>query len=547
MIDRFMSRVRIQTKVLVLVTPFVISITAVGLTGLYASGLLQGRMEISNSVMQSLRGFKDVYSGMTRFLLDPSDETHMQAEQTLKTRVGELQAMTDTLRPEADVSQLEEALKEATTIDDNIATLWSLHQEQQQLASAVVERALTLDDVQAEAAKQVFFLLAGAKKVEKVAKSGLKAAVQIGNLSTAADDMMGKVSSALMVTDKAEIARQNLPALLTAATATDKALASAKIASVIEMKEAVSAAAALADKTKADPSALPDFVNALGRISSVTGALKQAGDDAMRKGVTDLAASEGKIELADKVGNKLRAIVNHGNEVRVSFADLQANPTQKAVEHAQKSLFLYGQEVDALAAIAPENDGLATLPSQAKEALKAMDASAAALLSIRERQKTEFDAAAAVIDRTWTHLSDFAESQKQSAGVERSQANSISVGAMVLGVLIAMAAGAALVITLKGPIGQITSAMRRLAEGALDTTISGESRPDEIGDMARALSVFKGNALAKVSMEEQAAVARRQAETERERNERERQKSLTDVQFAVETLATACRACRAAT
>ena len=83
----------------------------------------------------------------------------------------------------------------------------------------------------------------------------------------------------------------------------------------------------------------------------------------------------------------------------------------------------------------------------------------------------------------------------------RSRFNTISVGAMLVGILIAMAAGAALVMTLKGPIGQITSAMRRLAEGKLDTSISGEKRRDEIGDMARALSVFKGNAIAKVEME----------------------------------------------
>ena len=55
LIDRFMSRFKIQTKVIVLVLPFVASISAVGLTGLYASGLLQGRMEISNSSPASSR------------------------------------------------------------------------------------------------------------------------------------------------------------------------------------------------------------------------------------------------------------------------------------------------------------------------------------------------------------------------------------------------------------------------------------------------------------------------------------------------------------
>ncbi len=75
---------------------------------------------------------------------------------------------------------------------------------------------------------------------------------------------------------------------------------------------------------------------------------------------------------------------------------------------------------------------------------------------------------------------------------------------MALGVLIAMAAGAALVITLKGPILAITNAMRRLADGALDTAITGDRRPDEIGEMARALSVFKSNAQQKIAMQEEA-------------------------------------------
>ena len=50
------------------VLPFVLSITAVGLMGLYASGLLQQRMEISNGTMRSLNGFRNVNAAMTHFL-----------------------------------------------------------------------------------------------------------------------------------------------------------------------------------------------------------------------------------------------------------------------------------------------------------------------------------------------------------------------------------------------------------------------------------------------------------------------------------------------
>ena len=73
-IDRVLSRFKIQTKVLIFILPFVVSITAVGITGLYASGLLQGRMEISNSVLQSLSGFKDVSADMSQFLENATPE-----------------------------------------------------------------------------------------------------------------------------------------------------------------------------------------------------------------------------------------------------------------------------------------------------------------------------------------------------------------------------------------------------------------------------------------------------------------------------------------
>ena len=61
--------------------------------------------------------------------------------------------------------------------------------------------------------------------------------------------------------------------------------------------------------------------------------------------------------------------------------------------------------------------------------------------------------------------------QKVSAGQERQEANSISIGATGIGILISIFAGIGLVLTFKGPIGQITSAMRRLADRLYSTWI----------------------------------------------------------------------------
>lgn len=89
-IDRALARFRIQTKVLVFIFPFVISILAVGLTGLYASSMLQGRMDISNTVLQTLSGFKQVYVGMTHFLQETNEETRAALEQELSTQSAAL-------------------------------------------------------------------------------------------------------------------------------------------------------------------------------------------------------------------------------------------------------------------------------------------------------------------------------------------------------------------------------------------------------------------------------------------------------------------------
>lgn len=98
LIDKVLSRFKIKTKVLLFVLPFVISISAVGLTGLYASGLLQGRMEISNSVLQSLTGFKNLYASMDDFLRITNEQARDKLYADVKSQQAVLAATLDSRR-----------------------------------------------------------------------------------------------------------------------------------------------------------------------------------------------------------------------------------------------------------------------------------------------------------------------------------------------------------------------------------------------------------------------------------------------------------------
>ncbi|HYH18032.1 MAG TPA: methyl-accepting chemotaxis protein [Azospirillum sp.] len=85
--------------------------------------------------------------------------------------------------------------------------------------------------------------------------------------------------------------------------------------------------------------------------------------------------------------------------------------------------------------------------------------------------------------------------------------------AAVLGILAVVGAGGfAIARSIAVPTRTLTAAMRRLAEGDHDSAVPGRTRRDELGDMARAVEVFRQNALDN---------ARLRADQERQRAEAE--------------------------
>lgn len=77
--------------------------------------------------------------------------------------------------------------------------------------------------------------------------------------------------------------------------------------------------------------------------------------------------------------------------------------------------------------------------------------------------------------------------------------------------------------SLAGVVGRITGTMSRLAGGDLDAQIEGGARRDEIGAMARAVQIFKDNAVRTRELEAEADQQRNLSDDERRRNaEKER-------------------------
>ena len=107
------------------------------------------------------------------------------------------------------------------------------------------------------------------------------------------------------------------------------------------------------------------------------------------------------------------------------------------------------------------------------------------------------------------------QGEKTAAAVQQTQQTVIltAAGALVLGAILAWLIGA----SVSGPIRAMTDRMQSLAAGELDNAIPRGEQRDEIGRMARAVEVFRENALAVRRMEREAAAQRESTEADRVR------------------------------
>ncbi|UIY26790.1 hypothetical protein LZK76_31005 (plasmid) [Rhizobium leguminosarum] len=144
-IDQVLARFRIQTKVLIFIVPFIVSIVAVGITGLYATDTLRGRMTVSNNIVQSLSGFKEVSAAMTDFLANATVERRDLAAEKLNEQISILSNTMSDLKPgAAGRDTIEASLATSQDIAESIKQLWS---EQEHKTAVVVQLRTQLDGI----------------------------------------------------------------------------------------------------------------------------------------------------------------------------------------------------------------------------------------------------------------------------------------------------------------------------------------------------------------------------------------------------------------
>lgn len=538
MVDRLLSHFSIQTKVLIFILPFVVSICAVGFTGLWASGLLQSRIEASNSVLQSLTGFRDLASSMNRFLA----ETTEAGRDEVKGRIAEQHKFLQTT-----LGQVEEGTEEnaaLTAADALIAKagnyvddLWSMHETETSLERTIQKGLSVVVSSQTNISEALKKVQRSVQDDDAAAKRTLRDADHIRGMATFLADTQTAFDMASRPEDKFAVIASALPDMKKRLRVTAMSLpeASKPIGKSIE-KTMGELQGVIAGNDKSD-TALSVLSENVGKFAQLNTDLNLPVQQKMIDATAEFGQLDAPAEKAMAVLTDGRQLMNSGYSIQIIVARFLLLPTAENRTRLSQEFASMRKDMAKLKQNAENLPFYAQLEKSLLPALAATEAASGDLVAVSKERKASFDKAAGELDAAWQLLTTFAERQKESAGEESHEANSLSIGATSIGIVISIFAAIGLVVTFKGPIGQITAAMRRLAEGVLDTQITGEARVDEIGDMARALGVFKQNALSKLEIEHQNEVQRAEAEDERRRNEIERQQVDRQIAFAVAALA----------
>jgi methyl-accepting chemotaxis protein len=229
-------------------------------------------------------------------------------------------------------------------------------------------------------------------------------------------------------------------------------------------------------------------------------------------------------------------LLNRNNEEKKSYEERYAEALRLIPERAD--------ELTRLHAMAQEMFGVC---AQVVQAVASADTAEETTKSVELLKSRCAPLAAAVLEEQTSvvaHLLDYARSTATSVSAEARSGIRLAIAAVTFGLALSLAA--AMWVGVKGlsrPIASLKTAMERLAAADLQVTVPETGRRDEIGQMAKAVQVFKHNGIeveklrAQQAELEERATKQRQQDMERvgeERATRQRQQDMERLATAFE-------------
>ncbi|WP_417427106.1 methyl-accepting chemotaxis protein [Hoeflea sp.] len=540
-IDRLLARFSIQTKVIVLVIPLIAGIAALTAISLYTGSMLGGRLVGTSASIETLSGFKEAYAGMTSFLQDQNEQKRAAVMQSLDAQLARMETVIALAENTEESNALDGARVLAEQLRTNVDNLWTLSGEETDIRTGFGTILTEISTVRDRLNSKIEAVATELAEAESEAKGMLRSAEQIGNGAQTIVRISSAISGARTPEDtfkaandlKAEITdlHETLPAAIPATKPAVKSLIADNLGALLStLQSGVSGDAGMISLQK--------YANAL-RPTGIT--LQGLGAQVARKAMVRFGELDQPILEGQQMITDARGFLAGLAAVELSIAEFVGNPVQESGEALAAKLSVLDQSVELLSFSDSGAPILETIGDKWIEQAAAIPGMVRDLISNNEAKNSVFAEASDRINQAWSGVLTFASSQQHGAEVVKERASGITLTAAAAAGLFGLLAVFMLISALKRPILRLVNAMRDVASGDLDTDVSDNARADEIGEMARALDVFKHNAIDKIRVEDESERARDHAASQRQRADAEKQKSDEELRFAVESLGQALR------
>ncbi|MEB2843593.1 HAMP domain-containing protein [Rhizobiales bacterium RZME27] len=535
-IDRLLQSRRIVTKVLLFVVPLVLLIAGVGLAGYYTSTTLNGHMTVTRATIENIGDFERLQTSLQGFSTTPNDKTLAALKADIDTQEKGVGALQGLLVSDGDRERIAPVIGLAAAMRAHVDALWAVKGRRDQNGR---EMDLGMSKVRALGTgvqAQVGTLRKQMDGKERFAKGLLLEAYAYNAIA----GRIGELRDAMRRAESDDAAVNTAKLYLgTLNNEFDKVIglvperAQKGFAPVREamtnLGKALTSDASIADKAQAARIATSAFMRIQGELANqatskaVTAAERFVGLEA------DVVAQR---ELLTQTEESLRRI----DELQLLVERLRmtsADDSRKAVLGGMTTLRKASARVSELAG---SNMTLAEFGTKTDTQLVALDKSSVKLMGIAADWQTEKTAAAQTLSGGMAGLKAFVAQAQETGKQDSERSATLSVVAMVIGTVLAIAGGLMLVETLRGPLRRVTEVMKRLADGDLNVSIEGRERGDEIGDMVRSVTVFRDAAVENVRLEQEAASARELSAEESQKRGAERARVAAEQRRALDAL-----------
>ncbi|WP_210268622.1 methyl-accepting chemotaxis protein [Oricola thermophila] len=473
---------------------------------------------------------------MNAFLATATEERRDVVMKRLENQIARL---TDSMRfasTDAERTALEAARKTVTELQAQTSELWNIHETERQLSESIENDVAQMIGARLLLVSNTVRVQRETKKIEKQARTLLLTA---NDLFEGAELITGYASELNMVdgpramldlvgqrSGDYEKALESLQSAIPEDRQALKETITENLAAIIELGKSRVANDAVVVQIQRHANDLQHGGTQLRGI-----ALEFA-----RKATARFAEFENSVKFAELVAKSAQSIFDNINAVQVTAMRLLGDKTPEARDELVIKLNLLDSSLGRY--VSSVGDGVGTLApiEKIRPLLSALHENTGGLVNAFKARQAAFADAAARIDQAWANIVSFAGSQSSGAAEVQNEARALSIVSAVFFTLFGALASLLLIAALKGPIRRLTIAMSDVASGNLSTDVEGEDRGDEIGEMARALAVFRNNAIDKIRVEQESERAREAAAMEREKADRQKAIAQSELEAAVEAI-----------